>query len=69
MKKSMMKKQNWMLVIAGVVITYLGFFLISFITTNYDGIFAFISILVTVFGIVTVVLGLSIGFEEKNSIE
>ena len=69
MKKSLMKKQNWILVIAGVLITYFGFFLISFITTNYDGIFAFISILVTVIGIITVVLGLSVSFEEKNLTE
>ncbi len=69
MKKSLMKKQNWILVISGVLIMYFGFFLISFITTNYDGVFAFISILVTVLGIITVVLGLSIGFEEKNQIE
>ncbi len=69
MKKSLMKKQNWILVILGVLVAYFGFFLISFITLNYDGMYAFISILITVLGLITVVLGLSMGFEEKKQIE
>ncbi len=64
MKKTLMKRQNWILLIAGILITYLGFFLISFITTNYDGMFAFISILTTVLGLVVVILGLAVRFDS-----
>jgi prepilin signal peptidase PulO-like enzyme (type II secretory pathway) len=66
MKKSMMTKFNWIFVILGVCVTYLGFFLISFITTNYDGFYAFISVLTTVIGLVLVVIGLSVNFEETK---
>jgi uncharacterized membrane protein HdeD (DUF308 family) len=66
MKKSLMKKQNWILVILGVLITYFGFFLFSFITTNYDGVYAFLCGIVTFAGVITVAAGLAIGFESKN---
>jgi prepilin signal peptidase PulO-like enzyme (type II secretory pathway) len=66
MKKSIMTKFNWIFVILGVFVTYLGFFLISFITTNYDGFYAFISVLTTVIGLVLVVIGLSVNFEETK---
>lgn len=69
MKKSVMKRMNWILVIAGILITYLGFFLISFITTNYDGVYAFISILTTVGGLAVVVLGLAVNFDKKEDVE
>lgn len=69
MKKSLMTKKNWILVICGILITYLGFFLISFITTNYDGFYAFLSIVVTVLGLATVVIGLSYGFEGNKETE
>ena len=66
MKKSLMKKQNWILVIIGVLVTYFGFFLFSFITTNYDGLYAFFTGLVTVSGLITVIVGLAVGFEGKE---
>lgn len=66
MKKTLMKRTNWILLVAGVVITYFGFFLISFITTNYDGMLAFISILTTVLGLVVVILGLALRFDNKD---
>lgn len=66
MKKSLMKKQNWILVILGVLVTYFGFFLFSFITTNYDGVYAFVCGIVTVSGLITVGVGLAVGFEKEN---
>ena len=66
MKKSLMKKENWILVILGMFVMYFSFFLISFITTNYDGLYAFFSIFLTVIGIALVILGLSLGFEKKT---
>ena len=61
-----MTKKNWILVIAGVFITYLSFFLISFITTNYDGLYAFFSISLTVIGIILVFIGLSVDYENHS---
>lgn len=66
MKKSLMKRQNWMLAIGGVLLTYLGFFLASFITTNYDGLYAFFTMTVLVSGLVVVILGLAIRFESAG---
>ena len=66
MKKSVMKKENWVMVIGGMLVIYLSFFLISFITTNYDGLYAFFSIILTVIGIALVILGLAIGFEKNT---
>lgn len=66
MKKSLMQKMNWIMVISGVLVTYFGFFLMSFITTNYDGVFAFITVLITVAGLVTVALGLAISFKSQS---
>ena len=69
MKQSLMTKMNWIVVISGILITYFGFFLVSFITTNYDGMFAFISIATIVLGLIVVVLGLSLGFQDKSKTE
>lgn len=66
MKKSLMKKENWILVIIGVLVTYFGFFLFSFVTTNYDGIYAFVCGIVTVSGLITVTAGLAVGFEKDS---
>lgn len=64
-----MKKQNWILVGIGIVLTYLGFFLISFITRNYDGLYAFVSIGTLVLGLAVVILGLSLGFETEEDLQ
>lgn len=64
--KTLMKWQNWVIVVAGVLSTYIGFAMISRITTNYDGAYAFISVGVTVVGLLTVVLGLALGFEPRS---
>ncbi len=69
MKKSIMNKQNWILVIVGIILVYFGFFLISFITTNYDGTYAFISISTVVIGLGTVIAGLSIRFNGDKETE
>lgn len=66
MKKSLMKKQNWVLVIIGVLVMYTGFFMASFITTNYDGLLAFMTVLTILAGLSTVIAGLALGFEGKN---
>ena len=66
MKKSLMTKLNWTLVICGVLITYLGFFLTYFITTNYDGFYAFISILAIVSGIILVIIGLLVNTKKAE---
>jgi uncharacterized membrane protein len=68
MKKSLMKKQNWIVVVIGIVVMYLGYALASRITTNYDGVFAFITVATILAGLVIVVLGLALHFEtEKES--
>ncbi|OHD53468.1 MAG: hypothetical protein A2014_04950 [Spirochaetes bacterium GWF1_49_6] len=67
MKRRLMTKTNWILVIAGIVVTFLGFVMIRPISTNYDGLYAFISILVTIGGLVLVIIGLSAGFEPKDT--
>lgn len=64
MKKGLMKKENWILVIIGILVTYFGFFLFSFVTTNYDGIYCFLCGIVTVSGLITVATGLAVGFEK-----
>ncbi len=69
MKRSLMKKQNWIMIITGILLTYFGFFLISFITTNYDSTFAFFSISVVIIGIATVIAGLAISFEGDKERE
>ena len=66
MKRRVMTKTNWIMLIAGIVITYIGFALIAPITTNYDGLAAFISIATTVAGLVVVILSLAMSFEEKD---
>ncbi|MGC8764441.1 MAG: hypothetical protein ACP5QT_00940 [Brevinematia bacterium] len=66
MNKTLMGKWNWILVISGVLVTYFGFFLTYFITTNYDGLYAFFSVLTIVSGLTLVILGLSINFNKKN---
>ncbi|MCX7820437.1 MAG: hypothetical protein N2258_02040 [Brevinematales bacterium] len=65
MEKSLMNKLNWILVISGVVITYFGFYLTYFITTNYDGLYAFFSVLTIVSGLILVILGLSLDLSKK----
>jgi uncharacterized membrane protein HdeD (DUF308 family) len=69
MKKSLMKKLNWLFVIIGILLTYFGFFLISFITTNYDGTYAFFSISVVILGLAVVIAGLAIRFEGDREKE
>lgn len=66
MKKSLMKRQNWLMVVSGILLMYLGFFLASFITTNYDGGYAFLTVLSILAGLVVVVLGLSMHFENAK---
>jgi len=67
MKKSIMHRQNWILVILGILLTYFSFFLISFIKVNYDGMYAFISISLTAIGLGLVIAGLSIRFNNNDS--
>ena len=69
MKKSLMRIQNWIMVLAGIALTYFGFFLISFITTNYDGSMAFFSILVVIIGLAVVISGLAIRFKGNKDLE
>ena len=64
MKKTLMRKENWTFVLIGIGMVYFGFFLISFITRNYDGGYAFFSLLIVFFGIISVFGGLSIDFEN-----
>ncbi len=69
MKKSLMKRLNWLFVIVGILLTYFGFFLISFITTNYDGTLAFFSISVVIIGLGVVIAGLAIRFKGDKEAE
>ncbi|OHD56351.1 MAG: hypothetical protein A2Y33_12145 [Spirochaetes bacterium GWF1_51_8] len=66
MKRRLMTKKNWALVLAGIVITFIGYLLIRPITTNYDGLLAFIAIVVTILGLAIVIFGLSKGFETES---
>lgn len=66
MKRSLMQKNNWIIVLAGVAIFYLGYFLISKVTRNYDSFYAFVSILTTVIGLIVVTVGLSMSFNKET---
>ncbi|MFN3660237.1 MAG: hypothetical protein ACK4TN_03235 [Brevinematales bacterium] len=65
MKQSYMMVQNWVMVGLGVFLMYFGFFLVSFVKLNYEGVYALISMSTIVAGIVMVLLGLWIGFERE----
>jgi uncharacterized membrane protein HdeD (DUF308 family) len=65
MKKSTMKKQNWILVIAGIAVFYIGYILVSPITTNYDSLYALLAIFVIVSGLALVTVGLSLSFDKE----
>lgn len=69
MKKSIMKKQNWIILGVGILLTYFGFFLVSFVTTNYDGTYAFVSLITIILGLVVVGLSLSLNFADPNEID
>jgi len=64
MKQSRMMVQNWVMVASGVFLMYLGFFLVSFIKLNYEGLYALVSVSTIVLGLLMVLLGLWIGFEK-----
>jgi len=66
MKKSIMKKQNWIILGVGILLTYFGFFLVSFVTTNYDGTYAFVSLITIILGLVVVGLSLSLDFADPK---
>ncbi|MFN4216986.1 MAG: hypothetical protein ACK4HQ_06275 [Brevinematales bacterium] len=65
MKQSRMMVQNWVMVGLGVFLMYFGFFLVSFVKLNYEGVYALISMSTIVAGILIVLLGLWIGFEKE----
>lgn len=69
MKKSIMKKQNWIILGVGILLTYFGFFLVSFVTTNYDGTYAFVSLITIILGLVVVGLSLSLNFADPKEID
>ncbi len=67
MNKSVMDKINWFFVISGIMVTYIGFYLAYFITTNYDGLYAFITTLTIVSGLILVIIGLSVNFSSNKN--
>ena len=66
MRQSRMLFPNWLMVGLVVFTMYLGFYLVSFIKLNYEGLYALISMATIVLGIVLVLLGLWIGFESQQ---
>lgn len=66
MKKSLMHKNNWIITLIGILMVYLGFAIMTSITRDYDGMKAFITILLAVGGLTTVIVGLSINFHDRE---
>ena len=69
MKKSKMHKLNWVFLGISIFLVYFGFFMMRSITRNYDGLYAFVSICVTIAGIVGSVLSLAIRFDKDDESE
>ena len=70
MKRSLMQKNNWIVVLSGIALFFFGYFLISKVTRNYDSFYAFISISTIVIGLIVVTVGLSMSFnKEEEKIE
>lgn len=66
MKRSIMKKQNWILLGISILLMYLGFILMRGITRNYDGILAFVTIVMAIAGIVGTIVALSLDFTGQK---
>ncbi len=69
MKHSVMKKQNWVLLVGSMLLMYLGFILMRLITRNYDGILAFVTTIMAIGGIVGVIVSLSVDFNKSDTPE
>lgn len=61
-----MKKQNWILLGISILLMYLGFILMRGITRNYDGILAFVTIVMAIAGIVGTIVALSLDFTGQK---
>ncbi|SFB78021.1 hypothetical protein SAMN02745150_00755 [Brevinema andersonii] len=66
-KKRYMNKNNWLMMGLGILITFLGYYLISPITRDYETPKAFFAILVLNVGLLIVILGLSLNFSVGQS--
>lgn len=66
-KKRYMSKNNWLMMGLGILITFLGYYLVSPITRDYEAPKAFFAILVLNIGLLTVILGLSLNFTRGQS--
>jgi len=62
--KRKMTKTNWLVMISGLFIILLGYFLVAPITRNYETPKAFFAILTLNLGLLTVILGLAIPFDS-----
>lgn len=61
-----MKKQNWIMLGSSALLMYLGFILMRSITRNYDGILAFLTIVMVIGGIIGAIVSLSIDFSHQE---
>lgn len=62
--KRIMTKINWLVVCSGLVLILGGYYLVSFITRDYETPKAFFAILILNIGILTVILGLAVPFDR-----
>lgn len=62
--KRKMTKINWLVMLGGILLTLLGYFLVAPITRDYETPRAFFAILILNLGLLTIILGLSITFES-----
>lgn len=65
-QKKEMNKMNWIIMISGVLLTLLGYYLVAPITRDYETPKAFFAILTLNIGILTIILGLSLPFEKMT---
>jgi len=65
-QKKEMKKANWIVMISGILITILGYILVSPITRDYETSQAFFAILILNLGLLCVIVSLSLSFDKLN---
>lgn len=65
--KREMKKINWIVMCSGIVITLIGYALVSPITRDYETSQAFFAILTLNLGLLITILGLGLPFSKREN--
>lgn len=63
MAKKEMKRNNWIMLLVGIGILFLGLILVTFVGANYHGILPLIASALLLIGVITIFWGLSADFE------